>query len=325
MPHKVKKIRLIFLVYWFLVLYIIAALIWWFIALNQQNKQMTSYKKNRLELNSNNYNEQYLNIIKEEKRKEGQYIGEGSIFLLLITAGAFFLFRAVRSQLKLSIQQQNFMIAITHELKTPIAITKLNLETLQKRKLDESQHEKLINNTLQEASRMNALCNNLLLSSQMDAGGYQYANEKTDLSELTENCIKEFSARYPQKKIIKKIDAGVYVIGDYFLLQMAINNLIDNAIKYAPRDSDLEIGLTERKDNCELCIIDQGFGIVEIDKKKIFEKYYRSGSEATQKSKGTGLGLFLVKRIIDTHKGKIIVTDNIPRGSKFSIVLKTIA
>ena len=325
MPHKAKKIRSIFVVYWFLVLYIIAALIWWFIALNQQNKQMTLYKKNRLEVTSSAYQEQYLNIIKEEKRKEGQYIGEGSIFLLLISVGAVFLFKAVQSQLKLSVQQQNFMIAITHELKTPIAITKLNLETLQKRKLEETQHEKLINNTLQEANRMNSLCNNLLLSSQMEAGGYQYANEKTDLSELTENCIKEFSSRYSQLKIIKEIDNDILVIGDYFLLQMAINNLIDNAIKYSPKDTALAVRLNKNSAGCELCIIDEGSGIQDADKKKIFEKYYRTGSEATQKSKGTGLGLFLVKKIIDTHKGNIKVEDNFPKGTKFTIGLKTIA
>ncbi|MFX9696122.1 histidine kinase dimerization/phospho-acceptor domain-containing protein, partial [Acinetobacter baumannii] len=82
-------------------------------------------------------------------------VGEGVTFLALIIIGAVFVFRATRRQLKLSQQQQNFMMAVTHELKTPIAITQLNLETLQKRKLEEDKQQKLISNTLQEARRLN--------------------------------------------------------------------------------------------------------------------------------------------------------------------------
>src|SRR5690606_10624220 len=100
-----------------------------------------------------------------------QYIGEGVIFFLLIAAAAMFIYRAVSRQFKQSREQQAFMMAITHELKTPVAVAQLNLETLQKHRLEPAQQLKLIGNTLQETSRLNALCNNLLLSSQMEAGG----------------------------------------------------------------------------------------------------------------------------------------------------------
>jgi signal transduction histidine kinase len=127
--------------YWFLLAYILAALTWWFIALNNQNHQMASYKLNELNTESTHF-EEYAGKIKEaEKRKTAQYIGEGTIFFLLIMAGAVFIFGAVRNQLKQSQDQQHFMMAITHELKTPIAVAKLNLETLQKRKLDEEQQK----------------------------------------------------------------------------------------------------------------------------------------------------------------------------------------
>ncbi len=325
MPIKSGKIRTILFIYWFLLLYILAALIWWFIALNQQNIRMNEFKIQRLDKKNINYSQQYTAIINEEKRKKAQYAGEGFIFLLLISAGAIFLFRTVNKQLKTSIQQQNFMMAITHELKTPIAVTKLNLETLQKRKLDEIQQEKLIGNTLQETNRMNALCNNLLLSSQMEAGGYKYTMEKTNFSELINNCVNDFISRYPQRNFLKKINENIFISGDLFLLQMAVNNLIDNAVKYSGKETMLEITLTDKHNSCELCIIDQGLGIDNSEKKKIFEKYYRTGSEATQKSKGTGLGLFLVKKIIDNHKGGIKVVDNLPKGSTFIIELKTVA
>src|ERR1700739_4402377 len=163
--YTTGKLRFIFLAYWILLLYIIAALIWWFIALNTQNHQMAVYKTEQLSGTGPAYDYKLSFILRTEKLKTAQYIGEGSIFLLLIVVGAFFLYRAVRRQFRSAQQQQYFTMAISHELQTPIAVTKLNLETLQKRKLDEAQQQKLIQNTLQEANRLNTLLTNMLLAS----------------------------------------------------------------------------------------------------------------------------------------------------------------
>ena len=206
LPFKSKKINFLFITYWFLLAYIIAALVWWYIALSQQNDQMIALKTLDLKKDDPTYEIKREAIQQEKKRKTAQYLGEGAIFFLLISAGAIFVFRAANRQLKISRQQQNFMIAVTHELKTPIAITKLNLETLQKRKLEESQQQKLLQNTLQEANRMNALCNNMLLSSQIEAGGYRMANEEINFSVLT-NCRYRMKApeyrNQKRKKFLK--------------------------------------------------------------------------------------------------------------------------
>jgi K+-sensing histidine kinase KdpD len=321
MSNKSKKIKTIFIFYWFLLAYVIAALIWWYIALNTQNKKMAVLKIQQLNSQNDHYSQQQANIIDEQKRKTTQYIGEGAIFLLLISAGAIFLFNAVKNQLKISEQQQNFMMAITHELKTPIAISKLNLETLQKRKLDDTQQDRLILNTLEEANRMNSLCNNLLLSSQIEAGGYSLTQERLNISEILENCVKDFSKRFPQKIFSATIEKDVHVLGDIFLLQMAFNNLIDNSIKYSPKDTSIDIKLMNMADLCEINIIDFGAGIKNEEKNKVFNKFYRIGDENTRKSKGTGLGLYLVQRIIKAHQGKITIKDNQPSGSNFVIQL----
>jgi K+-sensing histidine kinase KdpD len=321
MSNKSKKIKTIFIFYWFLLAYVIAALIWWYIALNTQNKKMAVLKIQQLNSQNDHYSQQQANIIDEQKRKTTQYIGEGAIFLLLISAGAIFLFNAVKNQLKISEQQQNFMMAITHELKTPIAISKLNLETLQKRKLDDTQQDRLILNTLEEANRMNSLCNNLLLSSQIEAGGYSLTRERLNISEILENCVKDFSKRFPQKIFSAIIEKDVHILGDIFLLQMAFNNLIDNSIKYSPKDTSIEIKLINTADLCEINIIDFGSGIKNEEKNKVFNKFYRIGDENTRKSKGTGLGLYLVQRIIKAHQGKITIKDNQPSGSNFVIQL----
>jgi signal transduction histidine kinase len=303
-----------------LLAYIIAALVWWFIALNRQNIQMASYEISQLKTGNSGNPPLLKEILDIKNRKTAQYIGEGVIFLLLILSGAVFIYRAVRRQFKSGQDQQNFMMAITHELKTPIAITKLNLETLLKRKLEDSQQQRLIQNTIQEANRLNALCNNMLLASQLEAGGHSVTKEEVDLSELTISCVNDFKIRYPQRQFKEEIDAEVYVMGDGMLLQMAINNLIDNAIKYSPKESVISIVLSHQQKKVSLMIIDQGKGIDLIEKKKIFEKFYRIGNKATKEAKGTGLGLYLTRRIALQHGATIFVVDNTPTGSNFTIL-----
>jgi two-component system, OmpR family, sensor histidine kinase CiaH len=323
MHSKTKKIRYIFLIYWFLLAYIIAALVWWFVALNRQNDQMSNYKLQELNPAHTGYNEQVNKIQQAQKRKTAQYLGEGITFFLLIAAGAVFVFRAVRRQLKFSQEQQNFMMALTHELKTPIAVTKLNLETLQKRKLEESQQQRLIQTTIQEANRLNSLCNNMLLSSQIEASGFKISTEEINFSTIVNECTQDFMVRYPQAKVNTEITNEVFVNGDRLLLQMAVNNLIDNGIKYSPRETVITILLLQQKNKIILQVKDEGKGIADEEKKKVFEKFYRSGNEATKGAKGTGLGLYLTQKIVQQHNGNISVTDNIPTGSIFTITLQS--
>lgn len=317
--YKTKKLRFVFIVYWFLLAYIIAALVWWFIALNNQNHQMALHDISQLKKDNPTYYEEVQNILSKEKRKTSQYIGEGAVFFLVIMAGAIFIFRAVRRQLKAGQQQQHFMMAITHELKTPVAVTKLNLETLQKRKLDEAQQQKLIQNTIQETNRLNALCNNILLVAQIEDKHYHIIKEEIDLSNLIKDCVQDFTSRFPQRIYITDITNDLFIKGDELLLQLAANNLIDNATKYSDKTKPVTVSLSGEAGKVRLAVKDEGNGIPGDDKKKIFEKFYRIGNKATREAKGTGLGLYLTKKITQQHKANISVTDNTPAGSIFTI------
>lgn len=321
MQSKSKKLRSIFILFWFLLAYILAALIWWFIALNRQNKLMTQYEMEQLHPTDKNYQATFNEIKSLEKRKTAQYLGEGVTFFLLIIAGAVFVFRAVRRELMISRQQQNFMIAITHELKTPISVARLNLETMQKRKLDEVQQHRLIQTTLEETNRMNALCNNMLLSSQMEAGGYGITFEETNISELIGKAVQDFVTRYPQQKIEADIAADIFINGDRLLLQILANNLIDNAIKYGNKELPISISLSEKNNKIILLVKDRGKGIAAEERDKIFTKFYRVGNAATKAAKGTGLGLYLTKKITQQHNANITVTDNTPSGAIFAVTL----
>ena len=321
--YKRKKLTVITIVYWFLLTYIVTALIFWFLSLVRQSTQMSEYKLLQLKKDAPDYSARVNEIEDEERRKIAQYIGEGATFLLLILVGAVCVYRATRRQILLNTQQQNFMMAITHELKTPIAITKLNIETLLKRKLEEPQQEKLLNNALQESNRLNDLCDNILLASQIDAGDYLPDKEVISLTELVEESAAYFKTRFPYQLIDESIEENIYVKGDRLLLQLAINNLIENAIKYSEKQKPVTIILQKNNKETQLLVKDRGKGIARQEKKKVFEKFYRAGDENTRNTKGTGLGLYLTKKIITDHSGNITVQDNTPSGCIFVISLHT--
>jgi len=317
---KKKSLSIATTVYWILLLYIITALVWWFIELKNQNQQMTNYRISELNSKDPAIQKKKDQINRENNRKTTQYVLEGITFLALILVGAVFIYRAVRRQFKLQAQQQNFMMAITHELKTPIAVTKLNLETLQKHQLDESMKQKVLSMTIQEADRLANLANNILVSAQLEGRNYKQAPEDLDLSSLVETCVNEFIRRYSDRNFILQIQPEIDFIGDVFLLEIMLNNLLENAVKYAPADRPVICRLQKNGKVIELHVIDEGPGIPDKEKRNIFEKFYRLGSEQTRQTKGTGLGLNLCRKIAHDHHGYIRVRDNEPVGSDFAVI-----
>jgi Osmosensitive K+ channel histidine kinase len=314
-----KRLALASFVYWFLLAYIIASLSFWLMKLENQNRQMAEYKISELKKDDPSYTEKYAAITNEKRRKTVQYIGEGSVVLLVIVIASIFVYQAVRRQFKLQKQQENFMMAITHELKTPIAVAKLNLETLQKHNLDESRKQKLLQATLHETNRLNTLASNILVSSQLEGGRYRLSREEIDLSALVQNSVNDFRNRHPDRHWRIDIEPEIAITGDALLLQILVNNLIENAVKYSPKEAAIECSLHKRNKTVLLQVIDEGPGIPDNEKKKVFEKFYRIGNETTRTTKGTGLGLYLVKKIVQDHHGSIRVTNNLNRGCNFMV------
>lgn len=306
-------------VYWVLLAYIIALLTWWFIALQTQNHKMASYKVQELKMDEPQYETRLNAIQKEEQLGTAQYIGEGSTFLILILVGALFVYREVRRQIRMQLQQQNFMMAVTHELKTPIAVTKLNLETLQKHRLDEQRQQKIIQTTLQELGRLDNLANNILIASQLEGGGYIQAKEDLDLSSLVAKAVEDCKRGFPDREWVLSIESDLALLGDPLLLQLLVSNLAENAIKYSPRQSAITILLKKTGAQIGLFVKDEGPGIPDEEKKKIFSKFYRTGNEKTRTARGTGLGLYLCRKIAEDHKASIKVSDNSPVGSIFTV------
>ena len=298
-----KMITKATIIYWLMLIYIVAALVWWFISLQKQSYELAEFRINQLNATVDSsaspalYQAEYNAIVNAKKRTTVKHLSEGLFFLALIIVGAVFVFRSVRRQFKLQQQQQNFMMAVTHELKTPISVARLNLETIQKYSLDPEKQKKFIRTSLEETSRLNFLTNNILIASQLEGGGYQSSKEELDLSDLLKDCLQDFRNRFPEKKFSEQIEPDADVKGDSLLLQMLINNLLENAIKYSPKESPVSAVLKKENSFIQLAITDEGPGIPDDEKKKIFSKFYRIGNEATRKTQGTGLGLYLCSKI----------------------------
>src|SRR6476661_3157573 len=254
--HNKRRLAITTAVFWVLFLYIMAALLWWFFSLMRQADAIQNLRKLELaqaayNTTSTAYKNATAEIDAQRQRSTYKYVGEGSVFLLLILVGAIYIYRSVRRQLQLQQQQQNFMMAVTNELKTPLSVARLNLETLKRyQQLDAQKQQKLLDTTLQETLRLDMLINNILISSQLDGKGYQPQKEVLDFSALVMGEVKAFSARYPDRPVHTRIEPDLETTGDPLLLKLLISNLLENANKYAPKETPVQVALKKSKSYC---------------------------------------------------------------------------
>ncbi len=260
-------------------------------------------------------------LIELEPTRRGMVMGEGFVFISLMTFGIYKLHQAINKEKRISNQQKNFLLSVTHELKSPLASIKLYLQTIHKRELDREQQRKFISKSLLDIDRLDDLVENMLLATRIENKSYSFPKEELNLSELVENIISRLLIHVCSKEaIITAIDPNVYITGDKFAMASVITNLIENAVKYSPDCMPVHVSL-QRKSNGKVCfkVADLGIGIADEEKLKIFNKFYRVGSEDTRKTKGTGLGLFIVKSVLDHHQAQIKVKNNQPRGTVFEV------
>jgi signal transduction histidine kinase len=313
-------------VYTLLLLYTVAALLFWGFSLQRQSRIIYDVERSALVRETDTvrqeafYRERLADLNVQLDKRKKQYLGEGITLMLILFGGAAVVYTSLQRKVRLQRQQNNFMLAVTHELKSPIAGMKLSLQTLQRPQITDEQRASLLDRCIQESDRLADLCNNMLLTSQIEGRQYKVARETISLSDLVESSADIYTARFPGR-ITTSIQTGCAVTGDMLMLQMALNNLLENAIKYTPEGTPIEISLQRGKDQAILQVADTGSGIPDTEKRKVFSKFYRIGDEATRRTKGTGLGLYLTSKIVQQHKGQLIVRNNTPQGAIFEITL----
>ncbi|MBK9482177.1 MAG: two-component sensor histidine kinase [Bacteroidetes bacterium] len=269
--------------YTLLLIYVVAAIIFWGYSLNKQGNVIFELEKEKITLQQSNnlhlnYDKEFKSIQDKKIKRTKQFLGEGSTFLLIILLSASIVYYAYYRQRKLSKLQQNFMLSVTHELKTPIAGIKLNMQTLEKRKLDEDIQMKLIKSSVNETNRLNDLCNNILIATQLENTSKAIYTEDVSLEQILSEVIDEMRARYRDLKIALNVyEEDKIIRGDATIWKLVISNLIENARKYSPKDEPIVVEMKQVEGKTLIAVIDRGNGIPDTEKKKIFEKFYRIG------------------------------------------------
>jgi two-component system phosphate regulon sensor histidine kinase PhoR len=267
--------------------------------------------------------ESYLLLNQRHDRTIRMYILEGVVMIGLLFWGIIWIYSNLQNKLKLKRQQSNFLLSITHELKTPLASIKLYLETLHKRTLDKEQANTIIGNSLGDVERLRDLVDNILLAAQLDIHKYELQLRETNISEIIQKTVNRYVVpRALQERVKLTLEENVFLTTDEGALEMVVSNLLSNAIKYSQPAGSVEINLHTDEEYVYLSVRDEGQGISLEDKAMIFSKFYRTGDEQTRKTKGTGLGLFIVKNLMELLKGEIRVKDRQPKGTIFELIFK---
>ncbi|MBM3451631.1 MAG: hypothetical protein FJX84_00660 [Bacteroidetes bacterium] len=244
-------------------------------------------------------------------------VGEGSVFIILLLIGLWKIRSSVRKEFELSQRQNNFLLSVTHELKTPIAANKLYLQTIQKRNPNDDKRKDLLVKAINENERLEKLIDNILHAARVESHAMHPIKEEIQMAPFLQTICNQFRKRHPRLNIELSVKEKISVSFDVFMIETVLTNLIDNAIKYSSESPKIEIHAQREKNELLVSISDDGIGIPSQEQEHIFTKFYRVGDEEIRTQKGSGLGLFISQEFINLHKGSIGYKPNKDRGSIF--------
>jgi len=247
-------------------------------------------------------------------------------FLSLMVIGGLVLTKHIVSkEMAVARLKSDFVSNVSHELRTPLALIRLYAETLELGRIStgekKDQYYRIIR---KESERLTALINNILDFSRIEAGRKEYEFRETDIGELVRNTLDSYRYQVEQQgfELQETIEPNLpTVFVDREAIARALVNLVNNALKYSDRDKFLGVKLYKDQKAVKLEVVDHGIGIDRRDQSKIFEKFYRAGDPLVHNTKGSGLGLSLVRHISQAHGGEIEVESSPGRGSKFTLSL----
>ena len=248
----------------------------------------------------------------------------GSVLFTLLIGGLVLIVILLVREVRLNERQSNFISAVTHELKTPVASLKLYLDTLQLREVPEARREEFYRTMRHDLDRLHATINSVL-NAAMYTDRPVVDPQPVDLAGLSRRCIELTLMRnqLPADAIRYEGPESLFVLGDAAALDTAVLNLLDNAVKYSKDKVDVNVRLDrEAAGRVTLQVRDHGIGISRAQLAFIFHRFYRIGSEVRRSRPGTGLGLFIVKAVVKGHKGQIAADSaGLDRGATFTVTL----
>ena len=257
-------------------------------------------------------------------RQQGRWTLALLTFAVVMSGGAlFFIHRSVERERRLNAMKSDFVASVSHELRAPVASIRLMADALNAGKIEPntvSEFHRLIS---REGARLTTLIENVLDFARIEQGRKRWHFEECDLATIVTETLRLMeplaAEKYitlvspqPLPSLIATVDPGA--------IQQALVNLLDNAIKFSPAGSSVEILLTETPTHWEIQITDQGPGIPPAEHARIFEKFHRLGSELRRETQGTGIGLSLVKAVAEAHGGRVVLASVPGNGSVFTLI-----
>lgn len=262
----------------------------------------------------------------QEVRRQVMVGLEGVFFLILLVVGAWLIYRALIRAEELKFHQENFIMAVTHELKTPLASLLVSLDSLAAPRIPDEKKHILVPRMKEDVRRLERIVDHVLEAGRLGRERNVTDLHPVDLSSLVGQVVSRvagFETGLPVT-IEKNIEAGVVVMADQPSISRAIEAVVENSLKYHDGKSIfIEVTLTRSGDKAVLTIADRGLGLSRDDCEAVFERFYRVGNELTRRSSGTGLGLYLSREVIRGHRGTITARSDGPgKGTTFEITLR---
>jgi signal transduction histidine kinase len=247
------------------------------------------------------------------------------ILASLIVIGLLLTKHVVSKEMALAKLKSDFVSNVSHELRTPLALIRLYAETLELGRITtKEKKQEYYRIVRKESERLSGLINNILDFSRIEAGAKEYEFRETDIADLVRNTLDSYRYQIEQQGFTLKeeIDETLPVVYvDREAMARALLNLVNNALKYSPEEKFLGVKLYRENGTVKLEVEDRGIGITRREQTKIFEKFYRTGDPLVHNTKGSGLGLSLVRHITNAHGGNVTVESTPGKGSKFTLSL----
>jgi signal transduction histidine kinase len=244
---------------------------------------------------------------------------------LLMGVGMLFAYRNVARELAVAKLKSDFVSNVSHELRTPLALIRLYAETLELGRISNpGKHQEYYEIIRKESERLTSLINNILDFSRIESGKKEYSFRETDVADLVRSTLESYRFEIEQNgfQFEEKIDNDLPQLWmDREAIARSLLNLVNNAVKYSATEKYLGVHLYRHNGGVSLEVVDHGIGIHEKEQLKIFEKFYRVGDPLVHNTKGSGLGLSLVRHIVQAHGGEVAVESELGQGSKFIITL----
>jgi signal transduction histidine kinase len=233
-------------------------------------------------------------------------LGEGGVFMALVLVALWLTYRSVKQEWALARQQRDFLLAASHELRTPLAGLKLHLQTARRPGIGPEQREGLLDTGLAEIDRLHKLAEKILLATRLEQERPAIRPEEQDPGPLVRAVVERAGATYGAAHHIEtSLPAGLRTKVDGEAFRSVVENLVENACKYAQPGTTVQVGMVDMGATVELRVEDRGPGVPPAERSAIFRKFHRAGNEETRSTKGTGLGLFIVQRLVEAHGGRI--------------------